>query len=51
MKKCYKLVGFPPGYKKKGKVSMTNQVTLDGEPSQSEATSQSGFFPFTTEQC
>ena len=30
---------------------MTNQVTLDGEPSQSEATSQSGSFPFTSEQC
>ena len=51
MEKCYKLVGFPPGYKQKGIVSMANQVTLDGEPSQSEATSQSGSFPFTSEQC
>ena len=24
MEKCYKLVGFPPGYKQKGKVSMAN---------------------------
>ena len=51
MEKCYKLVGFPPGYKQKGKVSMANQVTLDGEPSQFKATSQSGSFPFTSEQC
>ena len=51
MEKCYKLVGFPPGYKQKGKVSMANQVVLDGEASQSEAASQSGSFPFTSEQC
>ena len=51
MEKCYKLVGFPPGYKQKGKVSMANQVVLDGEVSQSEATSHSGSFPFTSEQC
>ena len=51
MEKCYKLVGFPPGYKQKGKVSMANQVVLDGEVSQSEAASQSGSFPFTSEQC
>ena len=24
IEKCYKLVGFPPGYKQKGKVSMAN---------------------------
>ena len=51
MEKCYKLVGFPPGYKQKSKVSMAKQVTLDGEPGQSEATSQSAYFPFTSEQC
>ena len=39
MEKCYNLVGFPPGYKKKGKVSMANQVTLDSDSSQLEATS------------
>ena len=27
--KCYKLVGFPPGYKQKGKVPMANQVMVD----------------------
>ena len=51
MEKCYKLVGFPPRYKQKGKMSMANQVILDGEPGQSEAASQSGSFPFTSEQC
>ena len=51
MEKCYKLVGFPPGYKQKDKVSMANQVTHDGEPSQSEAASQLGSFPCTSEQC
>jgi len=30
---------------------MANQVTLDGEPGQFEATSQSAYFPFTSEQC
>ena len=39
MEKCYKLVGFPPGYKKKGKVSMANQVTLDSDSRQLEAAS------------
>ena len=51
MEKCYKLVGFPPGYKQEGKVSMANQVTLDGDSGQSEAASQSGSFPFIAEQC
>ena len=43
--------GFPLGYKQKGKVSMANQVSLDSDPSQSEAASQSGYFPFTSKQC
>ena len=30
---------------------MANQVSLDSEPSQTEAASQSGYFPFTSEQC
>ena len=51
MEKCYKLVGFPPEYKQKGKVSMANQVTLDSDSGQSEATSQLRSFPFTAEQC
>ncbi|XP_075654682.1 uncharacterized protein LOC142624823 [Castanea sativa] len=51
MEKCYKLIGFPPGFKEKGKASMANQVSLDGEPGHFEAASQSGSFPFTIEQC
>ena len=52
MEKCYKLVGFPLGYKQKGKVSMANQLTLDSDSGgQSEAASQSNSFPFTPEQC
>ena len=31
MEKCYKLVGFPPRYKQKGKISGANQVIFDGE--------------------
>jgi len=39
MEKCYKLIGFPSGYKQKGKVSMADQVSLDSKPGQSEAAS------------
>ena len=49
MEKCYKLVGFPPGYKQKGKISVANQVIFYGENGQFEAASSS--FPFTAEQC
>ena len=49
--KCYKLVGFPPGYKQKGRVPVANQVIFDGEIGQSEVASQSSSFPFTPEQC
>ena len=31
MEKCYKLVGFPPGYKQKGRVAMANQVLVEGD--------------------
>ena len=51
MEKCYKLIDFPLGYKQKGKVSMANQVSLDGDSGQCEVASQSGYFPFTFEQC
>ena len=51
MEKCYKIVGFPPGFKQKGKVFVANQVTFDGETGQFEATSQSSSFPFTAKQC
>ena len=49
MEKCYKLVGFPPGYKQKGKFYVANQVIFDGENGQFEAASSS--FPFIAEQC
>ena len=31
MEKCNKLVGFPPGYKQKGKISVVNQMIFYGE--------------------
>ena len=34
--KCYKLVGFPPGYKQKGKAPMTNQINLEDDQSKLE---------------
>ena len=49
MEKYYKIVGFPLGYKQKGRVSVANQVTFDGEIGQFEAASQSSSFPFTAE--
>ncbi|XP_075652640.1 uncharacterized protein LOC142623058 [Castanea sativa] len=48
--KCYKLVGFPPGYKQKGKAPMANQISLEGDQSQSEDLCN-GNFPFTSRQC
>ena len=51
MEKCYKLVGFPPGYKQKGKVSMANQVIVEGDQAQFDFTLQTASFPFTSEQC
>ena len=38
MEKCSKLVGFPLGYKQKGKVSMANQVIVEGDQAQSDFT-------------
>ena len=40
MEKCFKLHGFPPGFKPKGKTSMANQVGVQddlAENGQSEA--------------
>lgn len=31
MEKCYKLIGYPPGYKQKGRVAMANQVNVEGD--------------------
>ena len=47
--KCYKLVGFPPGYKQKGKLPMANQVMMDFDQSQNEAAHQTHNFSFTPE--
>ena len=48
--KCYKHVGFPPGYKQKGKVPMANQVMVDCDQAQNEVVHQNGTFSFTPEQ-
>ncbi|XP_075649955.1 uncharacterized protein LOC142620476 [Castanea sativa] len=42
MEECYILVGFPPGYKQKGRVAMANQGKSDAQ--------QINSFPFTSEQ-
>ena len=31
VEKCYKLVGYPPGYKQKGRVAMANQVLIEDD--------------------
>ncbi|XP_023920081.1 uncharacterized protein LOC112031589 [Quercus suber] len=50
--KCYKLVGFPPCYKQKGKTPMANQISLEGDQSQSQFEDLcNGNFPFSSEQC
>ena len=36
MEKCYKLVGFPPDYKQKGKVAIANQVLVEGDQGTSD---------------
>lgn len=60
MEKCYKLVCYPPGYKQKGRPSMANQVSIEGEQCQTEiahSNNNNSFsnncnsFPFTSEQC
>ena len=48
--KCFKLVGFPPGYKQKGKLPMANQVMIDFDQSQNAAVHQTPNFSFTPEQ-
>ena len=39
MEKCYKIVGFPPGYKQKGRVSVANQVTVNSRLHHNQALS------------
>ena len=52
MEKCYKQVGFPPGYKQKGRVAMANQVLVEDDQinSGSSGPQQINSFPFTSEQ-
>ena len=48
MEKCYKLVGFPLGYKQKGRVAKANQVMVDDNQGQFEIMHQNNPFPFTS---
>ena len=52
MEKCYKLVGFPPGYKQKGKIAMANQVLVEDDQinSGNYGPQQINSFPFTAKQ-
>ena len=52
MEKCYKLVGFPPGYKQKGRVAMANQILVEDDQGNSgnSSTQQVTSFLFTSEQ-
>ena len=50
VEKCYKLHGYPPGYKAKGKASLVNQVShFDSQDSLLHAHPQTQF-PFTSDQ-
>lgn len=53
MEKCFKLHGFPPGFKSKSKNPMVNQVNVQEDSAQhfSSNTSSVAQFPFTQEQC
>ncbi|XP_030934597.1 uncharacterized protein LOC115960041 [Quercus lobata] len=49
MEKCFKLHGFPPGFKPKGKNFRVNQVNVQDAYADDDHTSAN--FPFTQEQC
>ncbi|XP_030950060.1 uncharacterized protein LOC115973965 [Quercus lobata] len=49
MEKCFKLHGFPPGFKPKGKNFRVNQVNVQEAYADDDHTSAN--FPFTQEQC
>ncbi|KAL4602035.1 hypothetical protein ACB092_10G023900 [Castanea dentata] len=49
MEKCFKLHGFPPSFKPKGKNFMVNQVNVQEACADNGHTSAT--FPFTQEQC
>ena len=36
IEKCYKLVGYPPDYKQKGRITMANQINVEGDQCQYE---------------
>ena len=50
MEKCYKLVGFPLGYKQQGRIAKANQIMVDDNQGQSEIVHQNNLFPFTSKQ-
>ena len=52
VEKCYKLVGFLPGYKQKGRVAMANQVLIEDDQGNFgySGIQQVNSFPFTSKQ-
>ena len=52
MEKCFKLHGFPPGFKPKGNTSMVNQVGFqDNTVEKGQSSNDATQFSFTQEQC
>ena len=52
VEKCFKLHGFPPGFKPKGKTSMVNQVGVQEDLTENnQSVTDANQFPFTKEQC
>ena len=52
VEKCYKIHGYPPGFKPKGKnSSVVHQVNLQDEHVEKNSSFASTSFPFTQEQC
>ena len=52
VEKCYKIYGYPPSFKPKGKKStVVHQVNLQDEQVEKNSTSASTSFSFTNEQC
>ena len=52
MEKCFKLHGFPHGFKPKGKTSMMNQVGVQEDlVENNQSVTDANQFPFTKEQC
>ena len=51
VEKCFKLHGFPPGFKPKGKTSMVNQVGVQEDlVENNQSVTDANQFPFTKEQ-